>query len=325
MTTPDPTPALLSAARLAEIRAKLADHTQPHDFRSIAADLLAHFDALTPPLPDDGGEALGRRLRAVMHPPGDHRSSPIARLTRGALAIYQRGYAAGAVAMTGGGDDPGTEGAVLILMKRHDRELHAAHAAGRSEGEAERARATQEGIDIGRAQGWKEANVEIDRLVAARAGERASAAEAIEGQAAEIARLNDLHLAMVNETDRLTAELAAERALTEELRAMEAEALASADRWRAASERHERERDAMAAELARWCKVAGVTSPEALASLLRDNLRALDTARLGGAREEREACVGSVVALMRAGSPSWNNVVSAAVSVLRARGEGQGS
>jgi len=288
-TTPDPTPALLPPARLAEIRERAdaplrpmpdAEERAEYFGQAIAdrAALLAHLDALTPRAVVDG-EALGRGLfehmsalawpngRGEIGGPGwdglreDSRSYYIA----AALALHAIGYAAGAVAMTGEGDDPGTEGAVLILMKRHDGELHEAHAAGRSEGEAERV-----------------------RLSALLAAEHESAGVAIEGQQIEIARL--------------TAALEAERAR----RPVEEAAIAEA----------QRELDATRAELAEaraaveafqrgsGC-VDGYTIGEALAKIgaslnrtptegIPDAIERIKkekaAARRDGAREEREEC-----------------------------------
>ena len=51
MTTPDPTPALLSTARLAEIRKAITGHIGSLEKRRMIEDLLAHLDALTPRAP----------------------------------------------------------------------------------------------------------------------------------------------------------------------------------------------------------------------------------------------------------------------------------
>ena len=173
------------------------------DARAMVLVLLAHLDALTPRAVVDG-EALGREARASHMDWSEDTASVWPFLTekvrgdycRTAIHVHAIGYAAGAVAMTGEGDDPGTEGAVLILMKRHDGELHEAHAAGRNEGEAERV-----------------------RLAALLAAEHESAGVAIEGQQIEIARLTeecDAERVAVLERDatiaRLTAELDATRA-----------------------------------------------------------------------------------------------------------------
>jgi len=251
--TPDPAPALLSTARLAEIRERVAFTVIAEAHNEAIADraaLLAHLDALTPRAVVDG-EALGRGLYIEINPGGEqawphYAESFRERYIAAALALHAIGYAAGAVAMTGEGDDPGTEGAVYILMERHDRELHEAHAAGRSEGEAERV-----------------------RLSALLAAEHESAGVAIEGQQIEIARL--------------TAALEAERAR----RPVEEAAIAEAQRELDATRAELAEARAAIASAANG-SIDDIEAARRFGYHERD--AEVAAARLDGAREEREEC-----------------------------------
>ena len=163
------------------------------------------------------------------------------------------------------------------------------------------------------------------------------------------------------EIARLTAEIDAERALTTELRAMEAEALASADRWRAASERHEREAAEARADLdAAQREYIEATERADIAEATAGNLRAelaearalheavveqkiaahaeevrllakrdaeaIAAARLDVAREERRLCLEDIATIQRAPHPEYSGairVLGQAIDAIRARTEGR--
>lgn len=285
MTSDDTKPTVLSAARLAEIRERVSYTVIAEGHNEAIADraaLLRYLDALAAgPVPD--GEALGLRLYAeqVELPPTDRRVilawGAVSEQTRASYrrcgtALYTHGFAAGAVAISGEGDDPSIAGAILILMQRRDREQREAHANGRAEGEAERA-----------------------RLADSLKTEHESAGVAIEGQAAEIARLQ--------------AELATER---------EAHRVASAAL-------HDR-----TAELAEARATLAESEAHAGGMLTLCNVRTAerDTARRDGAREERRLSNAVLMMLRqhvntRAGKRVLEQALLDADS--RARGEGQGS
>jgi hypothetical protein len=95
-------------------------------------DLLAHLDAIASRTSTKAICKIYRDLRWEADGDKPHVEEHVA------VQMYERGFAAGAVSVSSENDDPATEGAILILMKRHDAELHEAHANGRSEAEAER-------------------------------------------------------------------------------------------------------------------------------------------------------------------------------------------
>lgn len=289
----------------------------------------AALASLQAPAPDDGGEALGRGLY--------ERGRSIS--MSGAQVIPWE-------CLTDNMKSEHIENAIALDAAGYARGL----AAGRSEGEAERVlcqaatehvRDREELITRLREQ-VTERDATIARLTAERDAARSEAhasagallAPKIElatmGLRAELAEaraaLSDAERLMGaaidnGATDRaraLTAEadLDAERSLTTELRAMEAEALASADRWRAASERHEQEAaEARAALDAAQREYIEATERADIAEATVGNLRAelaearatldarmghLDAAlatigtasaaaRLDGAQKEREA------------------------------------
>ena len=99
-------------------------------------------------------------------------------------------------------------------------------------------------------------------------------------------------LSREGEVAALREEVAAERGIAGELRAMETEALAMADRWKTIAEGKGAEIARLTAELAEAERLMGAAIDNAAA----DRERALDaeaklaTARADGARKEREAC-----------------------------------
>lgn len=203
MTTPTPG-ALLSAARLAEIRERHAVAMRYlsiqrsemgkwlSDALSDREKLLAHLDALTPRAPVDG-EALGRLLAGIM---ADHLGvdgDPLG-YNAGALALYRRGIAAA------------REEAVEDRTAAREE----GHAAGRSEGEAERAEAAKLALFVNAAL-----SDECAALRAIAADPKAHAAEAVAREKA----LHDLEVeGLAAEIARLTAELAEARVEAEENR-----------------------------------------------------------------------------------------------------------
>lgn len=323
--TPDTTPALLSAARLAEIRAADAADTHPvasteggHDRRA----LLAHLDALTPREVD--GDALGRAVLAVESEGFDNALAwedtgrlERDRLKRIGVRLHAIGYAAGAVAMTGEGDDPAVEGAVYILMERHDRELHAAHAAGRSEGEAERAALTP------RAPSTREQRVErLGKLARELLQIGEDTVSEYLARDAEIARLTEAR----NVAEARAGSLAADLAIVREL---EAEALASMDRWKMIAEGKDVRIAGLREEIARLTAELAEARAAVFEHGAAETDKRVARARREGAREEREACIAD----MRGecdGEEDGEFMIRAAERIIRrahaaaARGEGGG-
>ncbi len=232
---------VLSAAEIDNMRERaqaFSDGENEEQIGDVAADrqrLLAHLDALHAP-PEDGGEALGRMLWRMILPYLPSARGSIAldtAVTSAALALYTRG-----------------------------------RAAGRAEGEAERAQL--QAIIDGEREGYQE-------LLARRAAEIACLATALDAERAH-------HLTMIG---RLLAE--AQR----ELDATRAELAEAGEReTRAINDGCDvRERDRLCAELAevratgeRW-KVACERQEQANASADREDDKRLASARIEGARE----------------------------------------
>ena len=122
--------------------------------------------------------------------------------------------------------------------------------------------------------------------------ERARSQAKFDAICAELRHVSGLVDKRDAEIEGLRREVASECALTEELRAMETEALAMADRWKTIAEGKGAEIARLTAELAEAERLMGAAIDNAAA----DRERALDaeaklaTARADGARKEREAC-----------------------------------
>lgn len=192
--------------------------------------------------------------------------------------------------------------------------LHAiGYAAGRSEGEAERVRATQEGIDIGRARGWKEANVEIDRLVASRAAERdatiarltaerdAARSEAHASAGALLAP--KIELATMGLRDELAEARAAVRELEDRLIDYSA-SWSVMSSWLDCREGDDAQRPG---------ERPGVHAR-----------RMVEAARLDGAQKERRLCLADIATIQRAPHSEYSGairVLGQAIDAIRARGD----
>jgi hypothetical protein len=218
---PDPTtPALLSAARLDEIRERSRHGSLPH-----VAELLAHLAALTAPAVPDGGRLPD--LEPQHTPPAERTEGEV---WRGRVKVDDD-WAHVAVVTADGSTSPVFywHGQWRGVAKRFGNEVMAAWAlaqlaAGRSEGEAERAQMASNLAGATRA-----AKVNGEELI--------KACDEIADRDAEIARLTA-------ERDALAAELAAARTRIEQgivgvaiMKEAHAEALAAARRDGAREER----------------------------------------------------------------------------------------
>ena len=333
--TPDPTPALLSAAptcsatdmaRAIEFAQRLTASGACDDGTLMSRSLLAsraHLDALTGPVPDDGGEALGREHYLRLH--GAELCASVwptlpaevrARFVAAAIALYQRGRAAGR-----------SEGEAIGRAQRETAiEIRDATIDGQA---AEIARLTEELAIVAdrmkRAEGAQAQldralascetyRAEIERLTAERDTAHDEYIEATERADIAVARVGNLAAELVEARATLRTETTIKEQVQDELVAMR---LKRREEW----ERAER----LTAELAEVRRVINGALDASHDAIIAQE-QALAAARRDGAREERRLCLQDIEDEVETNHYATGEAraLRAAQRRIRARGEGGG-